>query len=183
MSLTCFYYDPTSPSGLRWGVDRYGGEHYTTRKVSVGDVAGCVSSAGYWVVNYDGKYFKAHRMIYELTHGPIPADMVVDHIDGKRCNNIVENLRLVSITVNLRNQHRRLNNTSGHTGVSFTTTKNGCGLWQASWRDLKGRARKRAFSSAKYGFMPAYLMAVKHRRQMIEQLNTEGAGYTDRHGI
>ena len=37
-----FYYDETSPSCLRWKVDRYGGKGYNIKKISQGDIAGSI---------------------------------------------------------------------------------------------------------------------------------------------
>lgn len=43
-----------------------------------------------------------HRFVYEYFNGPIPAGLVVDHIDGDRLNNSVENLQLLSPKDNCR---------------------------------------------------------------------------------
>lgn len=44
-----------------------------------------------------------HRTIMVSRHGPIPEGHVVDHIDGDRCNNTRENLRVVPRSVNTMN--------------------------------------------------------------------------------
>ena len=42
-----------------------------------------------------------HRLVYETFIGPIPKDMLIDHIDGNRANNKLNNLRLVTQSENM----------------------------------------------------------------------------------
>lgn len=73
----------------------------------------------------DGKKrdYTAHRIIYEMHHGPIPDKMEVDHIDGNAHNNRIENLRLATHGQNMLNKRRHSNNTSGFKGVSYRKDK------------------------------------------------------------
>lgn len=41
-----------------------------------------------------------HRFVYEYFKGPIPKGLVIDHIDGDRHNNRVDNLRAVTVRQN-----------------------------------------------------------------------------------
>lgn len=43
----------------------------------------------------------------------------VDHIDGNKSNNRIDNLRPASVSQNAWNSKKRVNNTSGYKGVSF----------------------------------------------------------------
>lgn len=43
-----------------------------------------------------------HRFVWEYFNGPIPEGLVVDHIDGDRCNNSLHNLQLLSPKDNVR---------------------------------------------------------------------------------
>lgn len=52
-----------------------------------------------------------HRLVWEAFNGPISENMVIDHIDGNRSNNRLENLRLVSQSDNMYNAQR-----NGHKG-------------------------------------------------------------------
>ena len=62
--------------------------------------------------------FYAHRIIYAMHHRALPdPHLEIDHIDGDRSNNNPENLRLVTTSVNQRNQTKYANNTSGVNGV------------------------------------------------------------------
>lgn len=52
------YYDETSPTGLRWKVDVFTGEHYKAKLVSKGDVAGSIRAEGISTVSVNGvSYF------------------------------------------------------------------------------------------------------------------------------
>lgn len=51
--------------------------------------------------NNNIKLFKITRLMWETFNGPIPDDLEVDHIDGNRFNNNLENLQLLSKEDNL----------------------------------------------------------------------------------
>lgn len=53
-------------------------------------------SYGYIKLQREGKFFRVHRVIWEMFNGPIPTGYLVDHIDRNRKNNKIENLRLVT---------------------------------------------------------------------------------------
>ena len=62
---------------------------------------GTENAEGYMRFSYEGKHYQIHRVVLE-TFNPIsnPERFVVDHIDGKRNNNNLENLRWTSIEEN-----------------------------------------------------------------------------------
>ena len=66
---------------------------------------------GYVRVEINDKVYSVHRLVYETFVGPIPDKMEIDHIDGNRQNNCVDNLRLVTHSENIMNA---MNN--GHSG-------------------------------------------------------------------
>lgn len=78
------------------------------------------SGNGYLMGTLLGKNYKAHRVAYAIHTGDWP-EGEVDHIDGDRRNNKPENLRDVSKSVNQRNCAVSANNTSGVTGVSYSS--------------------------------------------------------------
>jgi len=75
----------------------------TGRRAKVGDRAGCFKKDGYRRVQVYGKRILEHRVIYEMHHGPIPEGMEIDHINGIRDDNRIENLRVVTRTENQHN--------------------------------------------------------------------------------
>lgn len=46
---------------------------------------GVVKSNGYGSLNYHGKAFNAHRLVYETLIAPIPDGLVLDHICQNKC--------------------------------------------------------------------------------------------------
>lgn len=118
-----FYIDPADQvPQLRWVESR--------GTVSAGSLAGWICSTGYRVVKIDWKQYYAHRLIFAHHHGRWPADQL-DHIDGDRLNNRIQNLREVSNAENCRNQRMAISNTSGITGVTWHKVT---GKWAATIR-------------------------------------------------
>jgi hypothetical protein len=91
--------DPASPTGLRWKVDHW--------KMKAGDVAGCVKNTGHCIVNFYGKRFHAHRIVWAIHNQSDPGCMTVDHIDRNPSNNDPSNLRLATPEGQMRNTSNR----------------------------------------------------------------------------
>jgi hypothetical protein len=85
----------------------------------VGAIAGHVSNLGYTQITVKTKHIFAHRIIWELINGDIATGLEIDHRDGNRLNNYIENLRLATRNDNNRNMGIRRNNTSGYKGVYY----------------------------------------------------------------
>ncbi len=73
--------------------------------IKPGQLAGSISSNGYINVRVDGRMMKAHRVIYAYHHGYYPE--FVDHINGVRSDNRIENLRSCTRIQNGQNQKCR----------------------------------------------------------------------------
>lgn len=82
-----------------------------------GMVAGCLQPSGYIRLRIDGTDRQLHRMIFLYHHGQIAEGMEIDHIDGDKANNRIENLRQVTKSQNNQNAKIRSDNTSGTKGV------------------------------------------------------------------
>lgn len=74
-------------------------------------------SSGYMHGSILGRKYLAHRVIWKMVHGVDPRD--IDHLDGNKHNNRLDNLRECSRSENNRNRRRGSNNTSGCTGVHW----------------------------------------------------------------
>ncbi len=86
-----------------------------SRTAAAGSLVGHLGSTGYMQTKVDGKRQMNHRIIFLMHHGYMPA--FVDHIDGNKLNNLVENLRPATKAQNGHNVGVRSNNTSGIKGV------------------------------------------------------------------
>lgn len=90
-----------------------------------GKKAGSIGKDGYMCIFSRGKAHKLHRVIFIMHHGFLPN--VVDHINGNKLDNRMENLRSASVKENSRNSGTRPTNTSGYKGVYKAMS----GKWQA----------------------------------------------------
>jgi len=93
-----------------------------TRKGINGKVAGTINGLGYRQIRLNGTTYLAHRLIYLYHYGYLPDQ--VDHIDGNRSNNLIENLRGCTSTGNNRNARAQSNNKTGIKGVFWCNTLN-----------------------------------------------------------
>lgn len=102
-----------------------------TRKVrlaqrhQVGDRADFIVSSGqlkgYRRVSVDGKRYLAHRVAWLFVHGDWPAKLI-DHINGQKSDNRIDNLRQADHKLNNENQRGpRADGSSGYLGVHWST--------------------------------------------------------------
>lgn len=89
-----------------------------SRSVKVGAVAGCKNGRGYVIIGLEQKRYRAHRLAWLCVHGEFPPEEI-DHINGIRGDNRIDNLRAVNSVENSRNQRMSSLNTSGVTGVRW----------------------------------------------------------------
>lgn len=68
-----------------------------------------------------GAQVRAHRVVMAMHLDRWPSE--VDHINGDKIDNRIENLREVAHSDNARNFPRKANNTSGVTGVSWDSRR------------------------------------------------------------
>jgi len=77
-----------------------------------------------------GRQLYIHRIVWILYNGDIlDNSLQVDHIDGDKCNNNIDNLRLVSNRVN--NQNKSIHKTTGRVGYFWCKREN---KWQTQIR-------------------------------------------------
>jgi hypothetical protein len=120
-----FRYD--AETGKLYWLERPVTSHYVTTWNArfAGQEAFSVSGQGYKEGKIHGSRYSAHRVIWAMVHGYWPE--MIDHINGDRADNRIENLRAVSNMENQRNAKLQINSTSGIAGVTWRKERN-------SWR-------------------------------------------------
>lgn len=109
LKLTLFYVRRTGK--FYWRNKRKGAK--------VGCAAGSRHSAGYRTICINGTDYLAHRLAWLYHYGEWPKG-VVDHMNGRRNDNRIENLRDTTQSENTRNVVLpRSDNTTGFRGVSL----------------------------------------------------------------
>lgn len=177
-----FYYDESSPSCLRWKVERRSGRNHNRQLRAVGDTVGGATKGKSYRVQVMGAGYFVSRIIMEIhLQRKLESDEVVDHIDGDKLNNRLCNLRVVDNTINNRNVRKACDNTSGVVGVNKQYDRVGKEYWVATVYNLDRTRTRKCFSVEKFGD-DAFSMACKFREDQINILNELGAGYSDRHG-
>lgn len=83
-----------------------------------GKAAGKVCHDGYLRIGISGKKYMAHRLAWVYMHGDCEIDQI-DHVNGNRSDNRIQNLRSIQAGENKRNMGISRRNTSGVVGVSW----------------------------------------------------------------
>ena len=91
-------------------------------RVNIGDKVGGTDGGGYIRNRIHGRCYSTHRLIFLFFNGYVPE--YIDHIDGNRSNNKIENLRECTWSQNQQNSKLRTNNTSGIKGLSYVKRSN-----------------------------------------------------------
>lgn len=173
-------YDEYSPSGLVWLKPSILSNGTIRNFQRIGKPAGSKTTHGYWELRLKNHRFYVHRIVWQLHYGEITEGFFIDHVDGNKQNNSIQNLRMVDIFLSNRNTGKRSHNTSGVMGVSWQTC-NGLLYARAQWSNIKGKPECKMFSAEKLGKEQAFKNACEFRENKINQLQKQGAGYTDRH--
>lgn len=127
-----------------------------------GSVAGSPNTKRRWSTKINSKLYQNHRLAWALHYGCWPEDQI-DHINGDPEDNRLANLRVVSNAENQRNASRKVNNTSGVTGVSWhrrdeiwhvNIRGNGKLRYVGSFRNFDHAVAARKAAEREYGFHP-----------------------------
>lgn len=123
---TALYYTPASGKLYWTGINRH------AKRATPGQEAGHLNTRGYVEIRYLNKTLQAHRIAWYLHTGVDPGSMVIDHVDGNRANNRINNLRLATVKQNNQNQKKRTTpTTSKYKGVCWYSRYN---KWMAQIR-------------------------------------------------
>jgi len=140
---------------LRWGASAY----HNCR----GKLAGTLSGCGYHYINGQ----KRSRIVWAMHNGSIPVGYVIDHINGVRNDDRIENLRLTNQQDNIMLGTPDLysSNTHGFTGVYFIPSRKVGKQYQASVR-INGRNKS-------FGYHATPEIAAQARAYGLAALNIE----------
>lgn len=100
----------------------------------IGKEFGCKNKDGYLEGFIDRSNVSVHRVVFLMFNGFLPS--FVDHIDGNRLNNKIENLRECNSSQNNFNSIKRKDNKSGVKGVFWNKA---AAKWAASIQTNKKR--------------------------------------------
>lgn len=112
-------YDPTT-GVLRW-------KKTNNWSLHPGDIVGSINAEGYVKFKIEQVSYAASRAIWALVYGYWPT-FLVDHRDGNRANNRLNNLRPASNIQNCRNQKK------SRAGLKGATWHRATGKWAAQIR-------------------------------------------------
>tara|TARA_B110000858_G_C17394385_1_gene289643 strand:+ start:97 stop:492 length:396 start_codon:yes stop_codon:yes gene_type:complete len=74
-----------------------------------------IDDRGYLIVGS----WKVHNIVWEQFNGKKPKGFQIDHINGNRLDNRIENLRIATYAENQWNAKKRIDNKSGIKGISW----------------------------------------------------------------
>lgn len=165
----------------------------SAQKRRVAQPAGCKRKDGYVVIQINGKPYYSHRLVWLYVFGTFPQDCFkpyIDHINGNRSDNRVENLKVSSNADNCKNKQILSNNTSNVNGVSRVGIPSSSKktpkvnyYWTATWCNENGKLRQKYFNIEKMGENGAKQSAIEHRAEQIRLLEVNfDIVYSQRHG-
>lgn len=122
---------------------------------------------GYLVVSVKGKQYRCHRFIWEYFNGEIPNDLVIDHINGDKTDNRLENLRLVTWRDNTLLARERLGNWSKNSEENSQAKLTNIEFRELAKDLLNGLSNDEIGS--KYNLHPRYVSLIRHKRRWKKQ--------------
>jgi len=153
----------------------------TWNKRYAGKPAGVISSNGYSYIAIKNRKYLAQRLAWLISHREWPNGQI-DHIDGCRDNNALNNLRVVTNSINQRNRRMGETNTSGTTGVYWNAENKN---WRArividrvpiclgSFDRKEDAIVARKAAEQEHGFGPSHGMTAT-ARQKVRAIKAQG---------
>lgn len=177
-----WYYDETSPTGLRWA--------YTpTRskiKAKENDPAGYSKEVdGYYILHFHCGEISVHRVIWTLLKGDIPDGMQINHINNDRQDNRICNLEVVTPKENYRKmschtgRKKKSHNKSGYTGIRFKIKRKSVEII-AQYAKESNKIQETSFCFKRWdftSFVERLSEAILWRNQRIKECIDKNFGY------
>lgn len=126
--------------------------------------SGSPNKAGYLRTRVLGRLYYNHHLVWFLHHGSWPS--ALDHINGNRADNRLENLRICNHQQNMRNASRRADSKTGVKGVG--------------WREDKQKYRARIGINGKEMCL-GHFVTLDEARSAVEAARTTHHGEFARH--
>jgi hypothetical protein len=119
-------------------------------------------NCGYAQTSVDKTTKKWHQLFFNYEDG-----LVSDHINNKKFDNRIDNIRIVTVTENNRNKTISSNNTSGKQGVYYFIHKpRGLHYWKVVITDNTNKKIDKYFSISKLGDDEAKRQAIEYRKDL-----------------
>lgn len=143
--------------GLKWFDNSTNQKRWNTRYSN--QTAGTTTQE-YCQIRVLGTRHQAHRIAWAIYYGKWPCGLI-DHINGNKIDNRINNLRDVDTQENSKNTKRPTNNTSGHLGVSWSKSRskwyanikvNGFNIFLGYAENKEAAVVSRKAAEKKYGF-------------------------------
>jgi len=112
--------------------------------VKQGQLAGSWDTHGYWVIGLDGQNYLAHRLAWLWVYGRWPTGEL-DHINSRRDDNRINNLRQATRSQQRHNAPINKNTKNGFKGVTMLPS----GHWMAQIQRNKQQHYLGTFATAK----------------------------------
>lgn len=131
-----------------------------SKKVAKNSRAGSLSKDGYRHVIFSGKKYPEHRLIWFYVHGEFPKEQI-DHINHKRDDNRLCNLREVTHSENARNRTKNKSSKVQEVGIWFCKkrqryiaeiTLNQKKVYQRSFENIDDAIQARKEKAKELGF-------------------------------
>ncbi len=123
-----------------------------------GTTVGSKNSRGYLQVSIDRKFYVLHRLAWLYIHGNMPSDQI-DHINGNKEDNRIENLRDVTNAENSRNLHKPTGNNlvigveqTSNGNYKATISVEGKRITLGTFKEMRFAIKARLDAERKHGY-------------------------------
>tara|TARA_R100001594_G_C4019569_1_gene258848 strand:+ start:715 stop:1209 length:495 start_codon:yes stop_codon:yes gene_type:complete len=133
-----------------------------------GELSPISHHTGYQVITVrnggEQKQLRVHRFVWECCVGEIPSDKVINHKDGNKHNNSLDNLELVSTKENIIHSWEVLSRESANKGDNHFNSK----ITENQAKDIiemckNGFSNK--FIGNEFGLHPNYISLIRHGKR------------------